>query len=135
MTAVVCDCSVSAAWCLQDDTSDAADRIFDQIGTGEIIVPAIWPAEMANVLWAAERHGRISHADAVAALAAVLRLRLRADPSGAASSMALLQVARSSGLSAYDAAYLELALREGLPLATLDRPLAKAARLAGVQLV
>ncbi len=134
MKALVCDCSVSAAWCLDDETSAAADQVLELSAGGEILVPAIWPAEMANVLWAAERRGRISTVDADAALAAFGRLPIRVDPDTPNSARRLLEVARVRELSAYDAAYLELALRHGVPLATLDRRLGAAAQAAGVEL-
>ena len=135
MKALVCDCSVSAAWCLDDEMSAAADEVLALAAGAEILVPAIWPAEMANVLWAAERHGRIDAADADAALAALARLPVRVDPGAPDSAQGLLIVARSRNLSAYDAAYLELALRHGAPLATLDRQLGEAAHAAGVELL
>ncbi len=135
MKALVCDCSVSAAWCLADETSAAADEVLALAAGAEILVPAIWPAEMANVFWAAERRGRISAVDADAALAALGRLPIRVDPGAPDSAQRLLVLARAQGVSAYDAAYLELALRQGLPLATLDRRLGDAARAAGVEMV
>lgn len=67
MKALVCDSSVSAAWCLDDETSIAADKVLAMAAGAEILVPAIWPAEMANVFWAAERRGRISAVDAARA--------------------------------------------------------------------
>lgn len=134
MKALVCDCSISAAWCLPDEANEVADGILRRLGETELRVPAIWTAEMANVLWAAERRGRITGADAEAALAAIARLPLRVDTPGPPPGR-LLAAARANELSAYDAAYLELALRERLPLATLDGSLAEAARSAGVQLL
>jgi len=134
MRALVCDCSVSAAWCLADETSAAADEVLGLAAGAEILVPAIWSAEMANVFWAAERRGRIAAADADAALAALARLPIRVDSGSPDAPQRLLSVARARNLSAYDAAYLELAIRKGVPLATLDRLLGEAARAAGVEL-
>ena len=135
MKALVCDCSVSAPWCLEDETSAAADEVMSLAVGAEILVPPIWAAEMANVFWAAERRGRITAADSDAALAALGRLPIRVDPGTPGWAQRLLVVARSRKLSAYDAAYLELAMRQGIPLATLDRQLSKAAQAAGVELV
>jgi len=135
MKALVCDCSVSAAWCLEDETSAAADEVLALAAGAEILVPPIWAAEMANVFWAAERRGRISAVDADAALAALGRLPIRVDTGTPDSAHRLLLVARARNLSAYDASYLELALRQGVPLATLDRRLSEAAHAAGVELV
>lgn len=134
MTPLVCDCSVTAAWCLQDETSAAADSLLHSGDESSFLVPAIWPAEMANVLWAAERRDRISAADAEAALTALHRLPLRIDTPTPDTSRVLLGVARARDLSAYDAAYLELAMRVGAPLATFDRQLRGAAEAAGVRL-
>jgi len=134
MKALVCDCSVSAAWCLDDEASAAADEVLTLAAGAEILVPAIWPAEMANVFWAAERRDRITAVDADAALVALGRLPIRVDPGAPDSAQRLLTVARAHNLSAYDAAYLELALRHGVPLATLDRQLGEAAHAAGVNL-
>lgn len=134
MKALVCDCSVSAAWCLDDETSAAADEVLALVAGAEILVPAIWSAEMANVFWTAERRGRIDAADADAALAALARLPIRVDPATTDSAHQLLILSRAHNLSACDAAYLELALRHGVPLATLDRQLAEAAVAAGVEL-
>jgi predicted nucleic acid-binding protein len=135
MSGVVCDCSVTAAWCLRDETNAAADRILDLAREAELVVPAVWPFEMANVLAAAERRGRIRPADADRALAALARLPLRMAGIDASLPGRLLRVARDSGLSAYDASYLQLALSEGLPLATLDRELAAVGRAAGIEIL
>jgi predicted nucleic acid-binding protein len=135
MSAFICDCSVTASWCLRDESNAAADRVLAMAVEGEIVVPAIWPAEMANVLWAAERRGRIDAGDAEAALAALRRLRMRIVAPEEGLAGRLLVTARTRELSAYDASYLDLALHEGLPLATLDARMIDAAQAAGVKLL
>ena len=135
MRGIVCDCSVTAAWCLRDESNPQADGVLSLATEAEFLVPSIWAFEMANVLVAAERRGRIQPGDSEKALAAMRRLPLRVVAADAALPLRLLTLSRSSGLSAYDAAYLQLALDEGLPLATLDRELIAAAGDAGVALI
>ena len=99
-------------------------------------VPAIWALEVANILVMAERRKRLD-ASAVAEFIALLEtLGIRADDApGARAFGEILALARSQGLSSYAAAYLDLALRRGLPLATRDRELAEAARRAQVAVI
>lgn len=121
------DCSVSAAWCLQDEHSDAARDLLATLTEREAFVPELWLSEMANVLAVAERRDRMDRDDTTAAIQLLTRLPLRVVPSGADALPAVLELTRGTGLSAYDATYLELALRLGLPLATFDRRLASSA--------
>jgi predicted nucleic acid-binding protein len=110
--------------------------VLKSVETSQAIAPSLWSFEVASVLIAAERRGRIG----VAAQAEFLE-RLRLLPITIEHRPAtwlaqrILSLARSYHLSAYDAAYLELAIREGLPLATLDEDLRRAASGAGVPLV
>lgn len=96
-------------------------------------MPAIWPFEIANSLAVAERRRRCTPADSASFLRLLssLPIRVEAPPTGRALDT-VVSVARESGLSAYDAAYLELAMREGLALATQDQRLRKAAQRLGV---
>ena len=96
------------------------------------MVPALWWFEVRNILVVNERRGRIKEqeTDFFLRALALLRIRIDRDPEHAG----VLRIARAQGLSVYDAAYLELAYREKLPLAALDRRLGEAARLTGVQL-
>lgn len=133
----VLDNSVAMCWLLDDGrTSDRAyaAKVLDALKTRIAIVPGLWALEAANVIAKAEARQLLTEAHASAFVATLLRLNIRAD--GATTSHALgetLHIARRYKLSAYDAAYLELALREGAPLATLDADLAKAAKKAGVK--
>jgi len=98
----------------------------------EAVVPCLWWYEVRNIFMGNERR-RITESGTAAFLLHVSRLRFRVDRS--ADENAVLRLARGYGLSVYDAAYLELAQREGLPLATLDTHLRRAAAGEGVGLV
>lgn len=132
MSPFVLDCSVSAAWCLHDETNDAAHRLLAVLGETEAMVPELWRPEMANVLAVAERRGRIDQRDAEEAVSLLGRLPMRVVASEPDTMKRLVGLARETGLSAYDASYLELALRLNLALATFDEHLAKAAAAVGV---
>ena len=135
MNRFVLDCSVSAAWFLQDETSARATNVFKKLRSEEALVPSLWPVEMANVLAVAERRGQISVADSQRAVELILALPIVIESDGRAILKRLGSVARQHGVSAYDACYLELAQRQGLPLATLDRSLTKAAKRSGIPLL
>lgn len=130
--AFVLDNSVVLAWVL-GEPHPHADRVLDLLVDGEARVPGVWPLEFANALLAAERRGRTTHADAVLARDLVLALRIVVVPDCPDRVLeAVAALAREQGLSVYDASYLDLAMREGLPLATLDDRLQEAARRCGV---
>ena len=135
MSRFVLDCSVSAAWCIEDESSDAADSILRRLTDDEALVPPLWITEMANVLLMAERRGRISPANATRAVELILSLPLSVEFPNLRTLNASRLLAREYDLSAYDASYLELALREGLPLATMDKTLSAAAAKCGVALL
>jgi len=99
-------------------------------------VPAIWPFEVANALLVAERRKRITVAQVTALLQRMAGLRISVDPIQLGTAFnQILSVARQNDLTEYDAAYVELALREALPLATLDGKLRRAATRVGITLV
>lgn len=132
----VLDASVAAAWCFEDETSSFTEGVLDDVVRHGALVPALWTFEMANVLAMAERRGRIDEARVSKFLSALLALPLHVDRTEPSSLMpALVRVARAQQLSAYDAAYLELAMRTGSPLATQDASLRSAAERVGVPLV
>ena len=135
MNRFVLDCSVSAAWCLLDETSEAADRVLERLVDEEALVPALWLMEMANVLVMAERRERITPAYAARAVELLSALPIRIEPAEPADLDACRLIAREYSLSAYDAAYLELAQRAGLPLATMDEALETAAEKGGIPLL
>lgn len=129
----VLDASVTAAWCFPDENSDTAQAAFDGLADDEAVVPALWWFEIRNILVVNERRGRIDPSETAAFLADLARLPLRIDrkPDGDV----VLALTRKHRLTAYDAAYLELARRFGAPLATLDKALATAARADGVPVI
>jgi predicted nucleic acid-binding protein len=132
----VLDASVSAAWLLNDEFSPYADRILKRLAGGnDAVVPAIWRYEMANVLWVGVRRERLTSADAKQLTQFLAALPIAVDPASLdAVAVSVANVAAAYDLSVYDAAYLELSLRRGLPLASLDQRLTAAAKEAGIQL-
>ena|SRR5271167_2211569 len=134
---LVLDASVALAWCFQDETTAYTESILDLVTGGrEAVVPSLWPYEVANVLALAERRRRATWASIRGFLDRMYSLPVRVDEGGMTTAFEqALSIARQRRLSAYDAAYLELAIREGLPLATLDGDLRKAANAIGVSLV
>jgi len=133
----VLDASVAVAWCFEDEATRFTEGVLDLLSAGaEALVPSIWPLEVANALLIAERRNRIVLARVTVLLRQVAGLPITVMPIDAALAFEqILPVARQQGLSQYDAAYLELALRQGLPLATLDEQLRKSAKGTGVGLV
>lgn len=134
---LVLDASVALAWCFEDETTAYSESILELAETGsEFRVPAIWPFEVANALLAGERRKRVTTAQVTALLGRIAKLAILVEPISAGRAFSpILAVARQQQLTEYDAAYLELALREALPMATLDAKLRRAARSAGVELV
>jgi len=136
MVRFVVDNSVVMSWCFRDAGDGYAEGVLDLLATGAALVPAIWPLEVANVLAAAERRGRLTEADSghFLRLLGDLPISLLAEPPERVTGE-ILALARRTGLSAYDASYLDLAMREGVPLATRDAALRKAAEVVGVAFV
>ena len=131
--AFVLDCSVALAWYFQDEANAYARSVRQALAKTTAVVPALWPLEVANILVLGERRGRSTTADAAKWLGYLQWLPIRVDEETPARAWSdILPLARTYELSSYDAAYLELALRLGLPLASLDDPLKAAATSAGV---
>ena len=131
---VVIDASIAMAWCFEDEANATADAVLDGLRDDDAVVPSLWQLEIANVLLAAERHGRISEAQAERFVGLLEQLPIRVEDE--ATDMArVLGIGRRHGLSAYDVCYLALAERLGAPLATLDAELAAAGRAAGVPVI
>lgn len=129
----VLDASVALAWVFEDEARPETDALLDRLRTERAIVPPIWMTEVANALTVAQRRGRLTEAQAFA-LAEILR-QLPIDPADGSSMSVLLAGGTRHGLSAYDAAYLDLAERRGVPLAALDGRLRGAAVAAGVDVL
>ena len=129
----VLDASVTASWCFEDEEASVADAAMDRLPEDHAVVPALWWFEIRNILVVNERRGRIDSADSDVFLNGLARLpiRIASDP----SERLVVGLARTHRLTAYDAAYLDLAVRLTAPIATLDRALADAARAEGLELV
>ncbi|BAZ84270.1 type II toxin-antitoxin system VapC family toxin [Dolichospermum compactum] len=132
----VLDCSVAISWCLVDENNDYANSILAMMVDSEAFVPAIWSLEIANTLVVAERRNRMTKEQSQEAINLLQSLLIKVDIATDTNALdSTLKLARREGLAAYDAAYLELALRLQLPLATLDNRLAEAAVRRGVSLI
>jgi predicted nucleic acid-binding protein len=135
MSRFVLDSSVAASWCFEDEANDYAEGVLDRLSGEEALVPALWLLEMGNVLYNAERSGSITAAQSARLVELLQALPIAVDESTPARAMdGILSLAREHGLSTYGAAYLELAMREGLPLATRNDALREAACRCGVPL-
>ncbi len=133
---LVLDASLALAWCFEDEASAAAEGLLEQLRTEAVAVPTLWFLEIANALALAERRRRITPANTSEFIALLGTLDIETEPeTGLRAFGRVLDLARSERLTAYDAAYLELAMRLGVPLATKDGPLGDAARRLGVFVV
>jgi predicted nucleic acid-binding protein len=122
----VLDASVAACWAFEDEDHPVAALALECVRTDEARVPSLWWFEVRNTLVVNERRGRLTESDTAAFLRGLARLNVTVDRSPDEADV--LMLARRRRLTVYDAAYLELARRERLPLATLDAALATAAR-------
>jgi predicted nucleic acid-binding protein len=131
----VLDNSIVMAWSFADEVSDYADAVLDRLTTVRTVVPMLWPLEVANALLMGERRKRSTEAETIRWIGILNRLPIVIDDETNTRAWSdTLALARGHKLSAYDAAYLELAVRRKLPLATLDDPLKAAAAAVGVTL-
>lgn len=131
---LVIDASVALSWAFEDEADALSDRVLDALADGVAVVPAVWPLEVSNALVTAQRRGRITPADTARFLSLIGRLPVQVEAVELASMASLVDAAREHSLSAYDASYLVLAMSLGVPLATRDAALQKAATAAGVEL-
>lgn len=131
---VVLDCSITMAWLFEDESTELSEQLLSQLGDECIaLVPALWFWEVSNVLLVAQRRKRVTRAQAVGFLEMLKALPIKIDPKAANQSHeATFELASELQLSSYDAAYLELALRRQLPIATLDKQLIRAAKELGL---
>jgi predicted nucleic acid-binding protein len=136
VTGLVIDASAVLAWCFEDAGGPEADALIERVAAEGAAVPGLWPLEIAGGLVIGERRGRISQAESAAFVAMIEELPIVADPAtGARALHETMSLAREHELTAYDAAYLELAMRLGVPLATGDCKLRTAAQRVGVVLL
>ena len=134
--AFVLDASVTMAWVFPDEASASTDVLRESLMLDGAVVPALWPIEVANVLLVATRRGRISEDDWPRIRDALEALPIDIDAESCVGVLhTVLPIANEHGLSVYDAMYLELALRLGLPLATLDQRLIAAGKAAGIEVL
>jgi predicted nucleic acid-binding protein len=133
MPALVIEASLASAWCFPDERTEYANRALQAIASGlEAFAPRLWAYEIRNSVLMGSRRGRISKADAQEFLTALNDLPVRlSDPP---SYDAVFGLAGQYSLTFYDAAYLDLAIHNGLALASLDKALCRAGERAGVRL-
>ena len=129
----VLDASVALVWAFGDEERLPASSALERLRRDEALVPSLWWFEVRNALIANERRGRLTEADTATFLRDLSHLRIAVDLTP--DEPAVLKLTRRHRLTVYDAAYLELAQREAVPLATLDSDLARAARAENVALV
>jgi predicted nucleic acid-binding protein len=133
VSSFVLDASITLAWCFEDETTAPAAAALEHLRNREALVPPLWLLELANGLVVAERRRRITRAESTRFLGLVGELPIRIEQTSTLDvTSSIIDLARDYELSAYDAAYLELALRLGQPLATLDQRLRSAADRAGI---
>ena len=137
MKSFVVDASVTLAWCLPGQATSASENALKELGAGvTALAPCIWPGEVANGIWSAERRGELSRSQAVGILNLLRSLPVMVDHQLPVRVFdAVRELASQYDITVYDASYLDTALREQLPLATLDRALLRAAREAGGKVV
>jgi len=131
--AFILDASIALAWCFEDEASPETSALLDRLGAESASVPQLWRLEIGNVLIQAERRNRLTEAKMLEFLGLLEEIHLDVDHSlDAKHHREIIRLARAHKLSTYDATYLELALRKGLPLASKDAALRQAAASLGL---
>ena len=132
----VVDCSMAMAWCFKDEATDETKAIFRRLSKESVLVPAHWHLEIANTLLVSERRKRITVGESAQFLGTLESLDIEIDQEISNRAFRdILPLGRVHRLTSYDAAYLDLALCRGLPLASLDDDLRRAAKKLGVKLL
>jgi predicted nucleic acid-binding protein len=132
---VVIDSSIAIAWCFPDEKDAYSQSVLDALVTEPAFVPSLWHLEVSNTLLVGERRKRSTQTNTVQWMSFLASLPITVDEHTHLHAFGdVTTLGRSQNLSAYDAAYLELAMRRGLPLATLDDKLKAAAKAVGVTL-
>lgn len=132
----ILDASVTLAWFFSDEATPATNQLLDQLLTSTAFVPNIWPLEVSNILVGAEKRKKVTYANIIQFLDQLEKLNIQID--NETSKLAfhdILSLAHSEELTTYDAAYLELAMRKGLSIASKDKLLCKAAKNVGVKVI
>ena len=133
---MVLDSSATLAWVYGDEITEPIRHVFDRVSENGAWVPGLWKLEVANILEMGVRRGRHDAAFLNSTLADLALLPISVDTETDRQAWgATLQLSERHGLTLYDAAYLELALRRGLPLASLDAELRRAAQAEGVVVI
>jgi predicted nucleic acid-binding protein len=137
VTLCVLDASVALSWIFEDEASPYAEEVIEALKSTSAVVPVVWPLEIDNAILAAIRRRRIEEADAFRYLTVLDTLSLEIDLEVAREALGqrILGLGLTHGLSAYDASYLELAMRRGLPLATQDEKLVRVAANTGIHIL
>lgn len=130
----VLDASVALSWFFEDEAGEESLGVRTRLTEERAVVPALWLYEVGNALTVASRRGRMTPEQASRAAQLLAELPVDVEPPSR-DVTDLLELAATSGLSVYDAAYLQVASRRGIPLATSDQRLITAAKAAGVQLL
>lgn len=132
----VVDNSVVMSWCFKDETNTYADTVLDKLADATAVVPSIWPLEVVNVLLVAERQKRLSESDSIRFITLLSQLPIVVEHEQPERMMKeLLALARANNLSSYDASYLDLAMKRGISIATLDQKLIDAAKRTDVPIL
>ncbi len=132
----VLDCSLTMAWCFPDEETPYTLKVQEMLEHAEAKVPSLWPLEVANILWSAENKKRLTKIQSSCFLDLLGLLPIIVDDQTILhATRSTLELARELHITVYDASYLELALREKIPLATLDVKLKKAAQEVKVSLL
>ncbi|OQX63102.1 MAG: VapC toxin family PIN domain ribonuclease [Candidatus Gerdarchaeota archaeon] len=133
MAFFVLDTSVTMAWCFEDESNPYADLVLESLAENTALAPEIWLLEVSNVIVTAERRKRMTKADSVRFQELLKELSIQIESSTQQRIFGEnLDLAREQHLSSYDASYLDLAMRAGCPVATLDNALKEAAKRCGV---
>jgi predicted nucleic acid-binding protein len=135
LNGMVVDASVALAWCFPDEVSDYADSVLLAVENQTIVVPAIWPVEITNALLVGQRRKRITQSDVRRFVELFKGLDVTVETQSVADSVSnIFPLAQNYRLSAYDAAYLDVAVRHEITLATLDADLQRAAKAIGISI-
>ena len=133
---IVLDCSAVLAMCFVDEGGDLADELLDHFIDDSAVAPAIWPLEVCNALFSATKRKRLTKAESTHFFHLISALPVEVVPAGTVleSYAPVFELCGETELSAYDAAYLSLAMAMGFPIATLDAGLIRAANKTGTPL-
>lgn len=131
---LVIDCSITMAWLFEDEKTAKTECILnDIVANTSALVPSVWLLEVINTLLVGERRKRLTSAQVIHFLETLKNLDIQIDQhNNHGQSDSILNIARNYQLSAYDAAYLNLAIKHDVPLATLDKKLLSSAKACGV---